>query len=190
MNDEPRLQRVTAPDYLADLADADAAGIRARRDECQVEERRLSYIRRVVQGHLDLARAELARRRGDAPPTFVARVAHALTGPAGGARSPRAVGLYEPADADAGITVDTAELPDIDDATLEALVGRLRDRERALSDLRGVLLAHLDRLQDALVDHYRDDHTALADATRTLAGSLALGTTGSTTSAGDPQPST
>lgn len=171
MNDERRLQRVTAPDYLRELAGADASRIRSMRDECRAEERRLSYVRRVLQGHLDLALAEVARRHGEDQTPFVTRVAHALTGPAGGARSARAVGLYEPsegAEADVEVDVETARLPDVDDASLDALVERLRQRERALSDQRGILLAHLDRLQDALVARYRDDQAAIDEVASTL----------------------
>lgn len=167
--DDERLRRVTAADYLADLECADAAEIRALRDECQACERRLSYVRRVLQGRLDLALAEVARRRGDAAPAFVAHLASALTGPAGGARSPRAVGVYEPADTDdAEIDIDTTELPDMDDSALEALVERLQARERAVSAHRGVLLRRLDRLQDALVARYRDDRTAIDEVASTL----------------------
>jgi len=169
MDDERRLERITAPDYLADLPMADAAQIRAMRDECRAEERRLSYIRRVLQGHLDLALAEVVRRSGDEQTSLVTRVTHALTGPTGGVRSARAVGLYEPEDAtDAGIDAETARLPDVDDAALAALVERLRARERALSDQRRVLLANLDRLQDELVARYRADHTAIDEVAGTL----------------------
>jgi hypothetical protein len=170
---ESRLRRVTAPDYLAALGDADAARIRAMRDECRAEERRLSYVRRVLQGHLDLARAEVARRRGEPPAPLVTRVAHALMGPAGGPRSARAVGLYEPSEGtdDIAIDVETARLPDLEDAALAALVERLYQRERALSDQRGVLLAHLDRLQEALAARYRDGDVAIDEVASSLLAS-------------------
>lgn len=169
MDDERRLQRITAPDYPADLAGANAARIRALRDECRAEERRLSYIRRVLQGHLDLALAEAARRGGDEQTPLVTRVARALTGPVGGSRSARAVGLYEPAAAtDAASDAETARLPDVDDSALAALVERLRQRERALSDQRNLLLANLDRLQDELVARYREDHAAIDEVASTL----------------------
>ena len=156
MNDERRLQRVTAPDYLRELDAADASRIRSMRDECRAEERRLSYVRRVLQGHLDLALAEVTRRHGGEQRPLVTRLA-------------RAVGLYEPSEgADVVIDVETSRLPDLDDASLETLVERLRQRERALSDRRGILLAHLDRLQDALVVRYRDGHAAIDEAASTL----------------------
>ena len=170
--DERSLQRTTAPDYLPDLRTAGAARIRALRDECRTQERRLSYVRRVLQGHLDLALAEAARRSGEEQVPLVTRVSHALTGPAGAARSARAVGLYEPdaaADAaDAAGEADTARLPDVDDAALAALIARLRRRERALSDQRKVLLANLDRLQDELVARYQDGRAAIDEVAGTL----------------------
>ena len=172
MNDERRLQRVTAPDYLRELDAADASRIRSMRDECRAEERRLSYVRRVLQGHLDLALAEVTRRHGDEQRPFVTRLTRALAGPpesVGGGRPARAVGLYEPSEgADVVIDVETSRLPDLDDASLETLVERLRQRERALSDRRSILLAHLDRLQDALVVRYRDGHAAIDEAASTL----------------------
>jgi hypothetical protein len=172
MRDE-HLRRVTAPGYLRGLDQADAAAIRAMRDDCRREERRLSYLRRLVQGHLDLALAEVARRDGAEPQPLIARVAHALTGPDGGRRSARAVGLYEPPETSEDEPVDLAvtELVDLDDGSLRALVDRLRQRERALSDQRSILLAHLDRLQDALVARYREGAAAIDEVAGTLGSS-------------------
>jgi hypothetical protein len=62
MDDERRLQRITAPDYLAG---ATAAQIRRMRDECRAEERRLSHIRRALHGHLDRLQDELVARDRD-----------------------------------------------------------------------------------------------------------------------------
>lgn len=173
MNDERQLRRVTAPDYLQALDGADATQIRAMRDACRAEEHRLSYARRVLQGQLDVALAEVARRQGVDQVSLVTRVAHALVGPAGAARSTRAVGLYDPPDGadDVALDAETARLPDLDTAALNELVARLRQRERALSDQRGILLAHLDRLQEALVARYRDDRTEIDAVASALAGS-------------------
>ncbi|MBW3603532.1 MAG: hypothetical protein KY460_01265 [Actinobacteria bacterium] len=159
------LARVTAADYLDELDHADTARIRAMRDECRAEERRLSYTRRMIQGHLDLADDELARRGGAPSETLVTRVARTLTGTVSGAPSLRAVGLYQPRVAadhlDALDDVGTAQLPDLDDAALAAHTELLRRRERVLSDRRAVLLGHLDRLQAALVQRYRDGRAAI-----------------------------
>lgn len=169
MDNERRPSRATAPDYLEELDRADTARIRMLRDECRAQERRLSYIRRLVQGHLDLALAELSRRDDDEHEALVARVTDALTGPAGTARSTRAVGLYDPSThADDLDAPGTAELPDLDVAALTAHIERLRGRERALSDQRAVLLGHLDRLQATLVERYRDGRAGIDEVVLAL----------------------
>ncbi|CAN5848653.1 aerial mycelium formation protein [soil metagenome] len=160
--DEGVLTRLTAAGYLDELEHADTARIRALRDECRAEERRLSYVRRMIQGHLDLAADERARRTGEPPEALVARVERTLTGVAWPAASLRAVGLYEPdAAADELDDVATARLPDLDDTALAGHTAELRRRERVLSDRRAVLLGNLDRLQAALVERYRDGRAGI-----------------------------
>lgn len=164
METDRTLERLTAPDYLDGLDGADTAHIRALRDECRAEERRLSYVRRMVQGHLDLATGELDRRGGGHGDALVARVARALTGAAGASRSLRAVGLYAPDDDGGDLDgIGSARLPDLDDDELVAHIDRLRRRERVLSDRRALLLGHLDRLQATLVERYRDGLAAVDD---------------------------
>ncbi len=62
-----RIDRVLDPTFLDGLADLDLADVRARRAEAEQEEVDLSYARRLLQGRLDLLRAEGARRRGEGP---------------------------------------------------------------------------------------------------------------------------
>lgn len=62
-----RIDRVLAPSYLEDLSHLDIEGIRTRRAEAQQEEVDLSYARRLLQGRIDLMRAEQASRRGQGP---------------------------------------------------------------------------------------------------------------------------
>jgi hypothetical protein len=104
MGEQSRLDRVTAPDCLDHLDRADTAAVRTMRDECGAEERRPSFVGRVLRGHLDLALAERARRTADGA------------------------------------------------------------RPLAVSDRRTVLLAHLDRLQTAMVARYRDGRAAVDPA--------------------------
>lgn len=157
-----RLARITAAGYLDGLDGADTGRIRAMRDECRAEERQLSYVRRMVQGHLDLALDELDRRGTARSEALVARVSRTMAGAARGAVSLRAVGLYEPGDAgDELDDVVTARLPDLDDDALAEHAERLRRRERTLSERRALLLGRLDHLQAALVQRYRDGRAAI-----------------------------
>jgi hypothetical protein len=57
-----RIDRVLSDDYLADIGRLPLEEVRALRREAQQEEADLSYIRRLLQGRIDIIRAELARR--------------------------------------------------------------------------------------------------------------------------------
>ena len=59
-----RIDRVLSEDYLAGLSDAPLADVRALRGEAEQEEVDLSYLRRLIQGRMDVLRAELNRREG------------------------------------------------------------------------------------------------------------------------------
>ncbi|MCU1693608.1 MAG: AmfC protein [Frankiales bacterium] len=59
-----RIDRVLAEDFLAGLGDAPLEDVRALRGEAEQEEVDLSYLRRLIQGRLDVLRAELNRREG------------------------------------------------------------------------------------------------------------------------------
>lgn len=61
-----RIDRVLAPEFISGLGELDLDGVRARRAEADQEEVDLSYTRRLVQGRLDILRAEQARRAGGA----------------------------------------------------------------------------------------------------------------------------
>lgn len=77
-----RVDRVLAPDYVAGLADLGLDEIRARRAEADQEETDLSYARRLLQGRIDILKAEQDARRGDGPlsghPKSDAEIAKAL----------------------------------------------------------------------------------------------------------------
>jgi hypothetical protein len=62
-----RVDRVLAPHYLTGLVDLDLDQVRSRRVEADQEETDLSYARRLLQGRIDILRAEQAGRRGDGP---------------------------------------------------------------------------------------------------------------------------
>ena len=60
----PELDVVTDPAFVADIATREMDELRAMRARCQALENSLSYVRRLIQGRLDIAGAELQRRRG------------------------------------------------------------------------------------------------------------------------------
>lgn len=165
-----RIDRVVAPDFLDDLDERPTDVVRAMRDDCREEEERLSYARRLLQGRIDVARAEQARRAGgsaggliEALPSILADQTSTRRGRSQARPSP----LYVPAvghsrRADDAET-DLAQVPDLDDAALEELLQRMISDERALSDLRRRVHDHLDRLQDEIVARLRDGRIDAAD---------------------------
>ncbi|HEY0871271.1 MAG TPA: aerial mycelium formation protein, partial [Acidothermaceae bacterium] len=52
--------------YLDGLASLPLSEVRELRDQAEQEEADLSYLRRMLQGRVDIINAELPRRRGDA----------------------------------------------------------------------------------------------------------------------------
>lgn len=67
----PELDVVTDPSFLSDLDTREMDELRAVRSRCQALENSLSYVRRLIQGRVDIVGGELQRRRegGDAGDT-------------------------------------------------------------------------------------------------------------------------
>jgi hypothetical protein len=160
-----RIDRVTAPDLLDGLGEHPQEVLRALRDDCREEEARLSYARRVVQGQLDIARAELDRRHADGTDDdLVGRLSAVLADePSGSSREARTVTFYSPdegPDRRGGDAVaelpSLGQLPDLDDVRIAALITELEAEETRVSELRRIVLTHLDALQGELVRRYRE----------------------------------
>ena len=64
-----RIDRVLAPGYIDGVETLDLEELRVRRADADQEEVDLSYARRLLQGRLDILRAEQACRRGDGDPS-------------------------------------------------------------------------------------------------------------------------
>jgi hypothetical protein len=79
-----RIDHVLDPEFLDDLGTVALSDVRSRRHEAEQEEADLSYVRRLLQGRIDIVRAELSRRNGDQRGSLVDQLAGILAdGPAG-----------------------------------------------------------------------------------------------------------
>ena len=79
-----RIDHVLDEGFLVDLGTVALADVRARRHEAEQEEADLSYVRRLLQGRIDIVRAELSRRTGDERGSLVDQLAGILAdGPVG-----------------------------------------------------------------------------------------------------------
>lgn len=174
-----RIDRVTSEDFLAGLADRTPDEVRVMRDECREEEARLSYVRRLLHGQLDVARAELTRRDAGTTESLVTALGEILTDPQldGPTRSAANSDLYDPS-GDAGHRLGDgvlddlplATLPEMTDDELVAAVSTLTEEERTISTLRRAVLDNLDRLQAELITRYRDGDTSADDVVPRPAG--------------------
>jgi hypothetical protein len=164
------LRTITADDYLGDLTALDMRELRARRATCQDVETGLSYLRRMVQGRLDVAEAERARRADRTPSgdddleDLIARLpellAHSTRSPGNG-RLPSAMGIGD-IDEDLADELDqiatTGRLSEPDQLTddeLAAVVTALEGFERQVSDLRRALFDRIDAIEAELTRRYR-----------------------------------
>lgn len=158
-----RIDRVLAEDYLDGLASASLEEVRALRTEAEQEEVDLSYIRRMVQGRIDILRAELGRRAG-APGELVDRLASILAED----RRPPARGLgrhstLEPTRAAehrryVEQLVHDAELSDVarSEEELEQALETLVGEERKLSGKRREVQAVMDACSAEITRRYRE----------------------------------
>lgn len=158
-----RLDRITAADYLEGMEGWDAQELRARRDECRAEEEQLSYLRRLLQGRIDIIRAEQARRRGEGDDRLLDALPSLLADtPSAGRREPRALGTDPPEHrmrrAEDRLAVDStlARLPDLSDEEIDRMLEELAADEERVSRLRRTVHERLDALQAELVVRYRD----------------------------------
>lgn len=163
-----RIDRVLAPGFADDLGSLSHDELLDRRGEAEQEEADLSYQRRLLQGRLDLLRAELARRAGDAdaPATpvpgsrsdadIVAALTKVLTDerPPGAGKftgrtaglTPSRVGEHRREAEAAAADVRHSDLASLDDAELADAVERLSELERRTSTAR----RSVQRIIDAL----------------------------------------
>ena len=159
-----RIDRVLAQDYLDGLREASLADVRALRSEAEQEEVDLSYLRRMLQGRLDLLRAELERRgggQGDLVAGLPRILAEERRGPAHGlgrhlAKEPTRVDQHrryvETLVADVGLS-DVSARTDEDLAQALQVLG---EQERILSDKRRKVQTVMDACSAEMTRRYRD----------------------------------
>lgn len=161
------VSEVTDPGYLDGLEGWTLAEVRSRRDHATEIETGLSYLRRMVQGHLDIVVAEQGRREHgeradmshliDELPTILSGNVHAP----GLGRLPALLGPGE-IDEDLEHRFEQilpasrlANLPALADEDLRRAAEELTEFERSVSTRRRAVLDVLDRLQEEIVRRYR-----------------------------------
>jgi hypothetical protein len=166
---DKELDRLFAPDYLDDMNGRSLDEVRAMRAECQDVEEVVSYLRRVVQGRLDVVHSfldhhETGQSVGDLDSVVEDLSAIIGSGPArppGYGRLPSQMSpdmervdltqeIDEVLDAD-GI----GKLPTMSEGELRGLAERLTVIEQRISDQRKMLHERIDALQAQIVSRYK-----------------------------------
>lgn len=156
------VDRVLDEGYLGDLGALDTDDLRVRRADCQQVEAKLSFLRRLVQGRLDIVSAELERRAGGAEAgdlsDLVDRLPQILADKGrapGPGRLP--TNLVPPDDEDLTVELDAISgpdmlgaLPEMEDEQLETVSARLSELERQVSAQRRAVFGVLDALEAEL----------------------------------------
>jgi hypothetical protein len=166
-----RVDRVLAPDYVTDLPALGLEDVRHRRAEAEQEEVDLSYARRLLQGRLDILRAERETRTTQGavirrPRTDVEIVGALSRILADGPRTDHGMGRYlgnvtptrvgehrreaERAVADVG----GSDLAALTDESLDEAVTRLADIERRISRTRRSVQIVVDALTQEIARRY------------------------------------
>lgn len=144
--------------------------LRNLRRDSQRDEADLSYVRRLVQGRIDILRAELARRRDPETPV-VDRLSEILADtPSQHRSSARHVTLTTPRSDEfrrlAAETLAEVELSDLDARTDEELytaMGRLVRYEQRVSRRRHQLQRTADDCSAEIARRYRDGEAQVDD---------------------------
>lgn len=177
MSATERLERILDDRYLDGIEERPTGEIRALRDECEAEENGVSYARRIVQGKLDIVRAELLRRRDeghsdDELHALLDSLPNILSDRLSGGRRPaqRAVRFLVPPSAqhhaEDAERIGEGALTDLTDRSADeiaTLVEQLGEEERRLSALRRRLFGRIDTLQGELTRRYKAGATDVSE---------------------------
>jgi hypothetical protein len=169
-----RIDRVLDPRFVADVDRLTLDELRRRRAEAEAEEEAVSYLRRMLQGRLDILRAEVLRRGGDAEGSGgVAGLVAGLPGILSDAGSSNFTAIprirmslpngehrrrLERLFSDETI----ARLPELDAAELTRAVELLGREEEQVSANRRDVQRVVDALRGELARRYRDGTASVA----------------------------
>jgi hypothetical protein len=177
-----RIDRVLAPGYVDRIEVLDLDEVRIRRAEADQEEVDLSYARRLLQGRVDILKAEQQRREGGGPlaaapgsrsdEAIVEALKRILTD--AGPRTDRGLGRHmstEPSrvgehrrEAERAVAdVGGSDLGALDDERLRTAIANLSQIEARVSRSRRSVQQVVDLLTAEVARRYNLDAVTLAD---------------------------
>ncbi|HZV25658.1 MAG TPA: aerial mycelium formation protein [Acidothermaceae bacterium] len=161
-----RIDRVLSEGYLDGLASLPLSEVRELRDQAEQEEADLSYLRRMLQGRVDIINAELARRRGDVGDgsSIIDQLPRILADERSPARGLGRHTVVEPSRVDehrrlVERLVGDSDLSALAGRTVEQLaetLERFGDQERQISEQRHAVQIVMDAAAHEITRRYRD----------------------------------
>ncbi len=167
------LDRLLADEYVVGLAQLPMADLRARKAECAEVESALSYLRRLVQGRLDIVLAELQRRSegGAGELSDIVKNLPKILADAGGRNVAGRLATIDLPDVNhRQLTADLDRIIDIDkvgalaamhEDQLRGVADALVELEHAVSSQRRALHERLDLLQGEVVRRYKSGEASV-----------------------------
>jgi len=168
MPDAAAHDRLLDPELLDGLATRPIDEVRSLRAQCIDVETGLSYLRRMVQGPLDIVQREQQRRSSGAAEgdlaTLVDELPDLLAEHTRGTGVGRLPQTLEPTTVDPALEAEldgmvgggrVAKVPEMSDAELDELATGLAAFERKVSEQRHAYFERIDALQAELTRRYR-----------------------------------
>jgi hypothetical protein len=168
-----RIDRVLADDYLDGIVDLPLVDVRARRADAEQEEADLSYVRRLLQGRMDIVRAELSRRSdGGGQGSLVDQLASILAD--GPPAPPHGMGRHvtvEPSRVDEHrraveqliADVGISDVVSLGDSDLADALARVEEYERAVSRHRRRVQEVMDSCTAEIARRYKSGEASVDD---------------------------
>jgi hypothetical protein len=168
-----RIEELLSGEYVRDLPALPMAEVRSRRDACQEAAEELSYLRRLVQGRLDIVLAHVEAREGGRTVDLAHLVEQLPEILAEGTRTGglgRLPTSFGPADSDGWIAAELdavadakriGTLNDLSDDQVRSIATGLAELERKVSDQRRRLFDVADALQEEIVRRYKSGQASV-----------------------------
>jgi hypothetical protein len=166
-----RIDRVLRPDFVEGLGALSMEELRSRRHDAEQEEVDLSYLRRLLQGRVDILRAEQARRHDDGG-TVIDQLTDILADDRPGQQhgmgrhsslEPSRAGEHRRRVEGLVGDVDLSDATGVDEEQLERALTAFVEEERAVSDLRAQVQHVMDALGVEVARRYREGEAAVDD---------------------------